>query len=148
MSTNMSLVEITKFEDSLFDKFYDSFNKKQKTKIVFSEKPKVNRFNRKTVFSNFTSFVNTLKTDINTLKKFFDSESGYTSSLDSNNHLIINGMVQINKVMSIIKSFIDTFIKCPQCTDTDTNIIKEKRIDYIFCNVCTSKTAIDIKKYK
>jgi len=132
-------------EEYLFDRFYDELGEETNTKIILKESPKVKTINRKSVFVNFKMFVSALRTSESILKKFIEKEFGCSSSIDSKGMLILDKTIRESYFMNAISTFIKNYIKCPQCKDKNTEIIKENRLYYIKCYKCLSKSYIDFK---
>ena len=138
----MGLLEEEQF---LIDRFYDKLGDVPKTKIKLKDPPHVKRVNRKTFFVNFEDYVSALRTTDNFLKRFIESEFSCSSSIDSNHILILDKIIHESKFMRAIKVYINKYLKCPQCKNTNTNIIRENRLNYIKCLTCLSKTNVILK---
>lgn len=132
--------ELTELENKLFKRFYDNFTTESKKCVL--KKPIIERVNRKTAFVNFNDVVESLGRDRDVFKRFIENYLSTSTSIDGNNILIFDLRVSEKQIMDITKSFINVYIKCPQCKKMETKIIKEDRINSIKCSNCGSKTPI------
>lgn len=129
--------------DYLVNKFYEEYNQTaQPDQKISLTKPSVMIQNKRTCITNFEDICQKMNRSLDHVKTYFDKELSITSSLNANNNLIIVGIFHENKIMSILKQYIDNYLLCHQCKSCLTEIIKENRLQFIKCNKCFSKRSI------
>ncbi|AYV77005.1 MAG: translation initiation factor 2 subunit beta [Barrevirus sp.] len=129
--------------DYLVDRLYTELNEKASTnKKMILDKPIVKAKDKKTIFLNFTSTCNKLNRPVQDVKLYFEKEMNVISNLNSQGSLIIVGIFRENHIMKVLSSYINDFVKCKECGNCDTEIVKEDRITYNRCMICKSKKAL------
>lgn len=130
----------------LIDKLYDELNMKLKKKSkILLDPPGVTNGNKKTYISNFRKICQQLNRTEQVVQSYFEIELSCKTSIDQNGSLIINGNFKQNGIEKIFSNYIRDFVSCKECSSCDTILFKENRINYISCNRCLSKKAIDLK---
>jgi len=129
--------------DYLIDKFYEEYNHiSQSDQKISLVKPSVILQNKRTCISNFNEVCHKMNRPLEHVKSYFDDELSVTSSINANDSLIIVGIFQENKIISILKQYIEKYLICSQCKSCNTEIIKENRLHFVKCNKCFSKKSI------
>jgi len=130
----------------LLDRFDVIRSKKQKASFFL---PNIipNRSIKKTYIQDFPKFCDSVKRDLHEIKLFIELETNYRSSLSSNNDLIIdicNSHID-KQIKDILNKYIKTKVICqePNCNSGNTELIKENRITFIYCNSCHSKKSLN-----
>ena len=130
--------------DYLINKFYIELNNKSNsTKKMIIEKQEVVSANKKTFITNFLIICNKLNREVDDIKKYIETELNAKTSISQNGELIIVGVFKQSGIQKIISSYVSQYISCKQCNSCNTEIIKENRINFIFCNKCKAKWSID-----
>jgi translation initiation factor 2 subunit 2 len=121
----------------------------QKKKKPAFKKPTIYRQNLKTLVDNFSGLCDWLNRDENSVKSFIDSRLHTTSSIKSiknsdNKMLSIDNLFTESDIINVIDEYARIYVICqePKCKSLDTEIIKEKSILYLKCNVCNSSKSI------
>lgn len=78
------------------------------------------------------------------LKTFILKELHTTGSVNIEGRLILRGVFIKSKVQSVVKRFIEMFVKCLVCNKFDTEILREKRMWFLSCKRCQSKRSVEI----
>lgn len=127
----------------LVDKLYKDLDQKliSNQKIVL-EKPNITNINKKTFFINFKSICQKLNRKEEDLRIFFEKELNTEVNVNQEGNLIIVGIFKTTAIITIISNFIKDFCTCKECNCCDTELIKEKRLTFIFCKKCLSKKSI------
>jgi len=102
---------------------------------------------KKTSWINFLQIaqkINRANTDH--IIKFFIAELACECNLDSKSSLIMKGIFQAHKIESILKKYIQEYVKCSVCKSGDTNLVKDSitRLMFLECNSCNSKRSVNI----
>lgn len=125
--------------DRVYQQLEDSKPEKTRLKLV---KPVVNKMNKKTFFENFVTTCQSINRNVIDVQRFFEAELATSTSVSGDNKLVIQGMFKPKDVCTILINFIQSHVICKECKSHQTELIKEKRISYIKCNVCMSQKAI------
>ena len=76
--------------------------------------------------------------------KYIAYELHATCNLNADNQLLIKGKFVEKHLESVLQNFLKTYIICYQCSNHNTNIVKEQRIYFINCNKCHSKKPVNL----
>ena len=103
--------------------------------------------NKKIIIINFSKICNELNRDIEDIKNYiekliFGNLNNGKITLSSDGMMILHDNISITTIKNSISSYIDLFSKCGNCENIITEIYKEDRINYIYCNNCKSKKPI------
>jgi translation initiation factor 2 subunit 2 len=136
--------------DELLERIYSVMNsERSEDSRVKVKPPKVERFGKtKTAWINFRSTCEVLNRTEEHLQLFIASEFGTTLSVDSHGYLLIKGKFAPTYVESILRKYIDQYVKCRMCRgmktclerDTSTRLITMK------CDFC--KAVITVENIK
>ena len=111
------------------------------TKINLPQ-PKISRKNRLSIFANFGAFVEKLNRCPEHISSYFKAETGACNSINKQNQLLIQGILNDTKCETIVRNYIKEFVMCPQCKCLNTLLTKEKGLTYLVCNQCSAKTSM------
>jgi translation initiation factor 2 subunit 2 len=100
---------------------------------------------KKTIWSNFYKICEILKRDTEHIRKYLITEFSTTSSINSQNELILKGKYNLNMIDSIIKKYISEYISCKICGNLNTLLEKDSssRLYYIICLSCSAKRSVE-----
>lgn len=98
----------------------------------------------KTILSNFNEIANSLGRDPNHLLKFILKEIAAPGSLN-NGTVNIGSKIPASRINEKIRQYAKIYVICPECGKPDTNIVKEKNINFLKCTACGAKTSIKSK---
>ncbi len=89
---------------------------------------------------NFGETAETLNRTQEHLSSFIEAEFGTTISIDSKNCLIIKGRFSAEQIESVLKKYVEQYIKCKTCRSMETTLDKDlaSRLPYLKCTVCLS----------
>jgi len=96
---------------------------------------------KKTIISNFSEIVDSLRRDETHLYKFLLQELGTAGSVN-NRRLVLQGRVPEKKIKERIKSYIETFVVCQECNRPDTSFLRTGRTLNLHCEACGAKRPI------
>jgi translation initiation factor 2 beta subunit (eIF-2beta)/eIF-5 len=123
----------------LLEDIYDTLDKNSNL-FVISEikvaKPEA-RFDitKKTIWSNFRSICQELKTGEEQLANFFAKEYSATLSINQEGHLLIKGRYSELIIGSALKKYIRTFLQCVACKTLNTSVErKANKLTYLVCH--------------
>ena len=132
------------YDDSfLFERIFSKLQANKSQKLIV-EKPATTKKNRKTFFTNFISFCDSIKRSQSAVETFIKNELQIETSVMENGTLCINKIYQQQDIEKVCKNYIKSYVLCSEqrCGSGNTEIKKEGRINYLVCNVCKSRKAI------
>ena len=103
---------------------------------------KIYRKNKLSIFSNIVSFSEILNRNKEHIADYFKSETKLLNSINGQNQLVIQGMLNENKCEAILRSYIKSYVLCKQCNCLDTKLVKEHGLTYNKCNKCLASTSL------
>lgn len=121
----------------------DEINKDKNNNKLLLTRPVVMSQNKKTFIANFREIATKLNRKELELKLFFEEELRCITSIDGNGALVITGLYKKDGIEKVLKNYILQLVMCKQCKSYDTYVIKENRIQFIQCNKCMSKRAVE-----
>ena len=128
----------------MLDDLYSNLNVQKNDKLIL---PNLNivTSTTNTFFKNAKDVLRTLKCNPEHYVKYMDTELGSVNwvSNSKKDGIIIKGKVKKIKIQLLLQEYIKKYICCNICKSLNTKIIKDKKINYIYCNKCFSKTAIN-----
>ena len=128
----------------MLDDLYSNLNIQKNDKLIL---PNLNivTSTTNTFFKNAKDVLRTLKCNPEHYVKYMDTELGSVNwvSNSKKDGIIIKGKVKKLKIQLLLQEYIKKYICCNICKSLNTKIIKDKKINYIYCNKCFSKTAIN-----
>lgn len=130
--------------DLMLDYLYSNLNVQKNDKLILPNL-NINITTTNTFFKNAKDVLRKLKCNPEHYVKFMDKELGSVNwvSGSKKDGLIIKGKVKKQKIQLLLQEYIKKYICCNVCKSLDTKIIKDKKINYIYCNKCYSKTSIN-----
>ncbi len=92
----------------------------------------------KTVISNFFQISNTIGRKPQHLLKYVLKELATPGTL-KNQTVVFGTKLPASKINEKIKSYVEEFVFCKECTSPDTKMVKEGDIYYIKCQACGAR---------
>ncbi|KAL7721338.1 Translation initiation factor IF2/IF5 domain-containing protein [Entamoeba marina] len=80
------------------------------------------------------------------VKLFVLEELMTTGSVDAKGGFTVRGKYYSSQLENIIYKYVKQYVICKVCDSLDTEFVKENRITFIYCNHCTSKMSVEMKK--
>jgi len=105
--------------------------------------PIVSTMNKKTYWSNFKEMCDTIRRSDEHFIKYLESEFNCNANMDSNDVLIIESICKTKHIESLIRRYINDYVRCNSCKSVNTDFVKEDRIYYVKCNKCRSQRKIN-----
>ena len=96
---------------------------------------------KKTSIKNFSQIVAHLRRDPEHFLKFITKELAAPGQIDGD-RLILNKKVSREKINQKLEQYVKEFVLCRECKKPDTEIIKERRLQYLHCLACGAKHSI------
>jgi translation initiation factor 2 subunit 2 len=145
-NTQPEKIEICKQYLEYLNRIYSSSDKnniiiykeiKLKSPQVYKEGPK------KTAISNFTEIYKSYNRTKEHLSEYIFKELS-KGSINEKGCLILAGKYFSKDIESVLKKYIEYYVKCDMCNSVNTEIIKEggARISFIICNNCKAERSV------
>ncbi len=99
---------------------------------------------KKTIIRNYMDFPRTLRRDPNKLLMYLAKKLAVPASLDGERAILI-GRRDPRTISAVVDKYVSERVRCPVCGSPDTNIVKEKRMEFLVCEACGGKSAIGEK---
>lgn len=130
--------------DLMLEDLYSNLNIQKNDKLILPNLI-ISITTTNTFLKNAKDVLKKLKCNPEHYVKFMDKELGSVNwvSGSKKDGLIIKGKVKKQKIQLLLHEYIKKYICCNVCKCLDTKIIKDKKINYIYCNKCYSKTSIN-----
>ena len=134
---------LNNFNDML-DDLYSNLKKENSSKLILPNL-NINITTTNTFFKNAKDILKTLKCNPDHYVKYMNKELGSVNWVSSSKKdgLVIKGKVRKQKIQLLLQEYIKKYICCNICKSLNTKLVKEKRLDFICCLDCHSKTAIN-----
>lgn len=134
---------LNNFNDML-DDLYSNLKKENSSKLILPNL-NINITTTNTFFKNAKEILKTLKCNPDHYVKYMNKELGSVNWVSSSKKdgLVIKGKVRKQKIQLLLQEYIKKYICCNICKSLNTKLIKEKRLDFICCLDCHSKTSIN-----
>lgn len=88
-----------------------------------------------TILRNFNELVSMMDRDDNHVYQFILNELGTSGSRDGP-RARFKGRIPPKRIKRTIANYVNTYIKCSQCSAPDTHFIKEDRTTLLKCQAC------------
>jgi translation initiation factor 2 subunit 2 len=100
---------------------------------------------KRTGWSNFVQTASLLHRDISHISSFIEAELGTTLSHAKEGVLLMKGRFRPLQIETILRKYIDNFVKCRTCKSNDTILQKSAitRLTSCKCNVCYSEWTVE-----
>ncbi len=132
--------------DQLLERIYVRMGVERDTSSTVKIKPpKVERIgSKKTAWTNFRASCETLKRPEDHLSLFFSAGVGTMNSITQEGALLIRGILPNTKIESLVRKYIEHYVKCPLCRSSNTTLRKdsESRLMMLECNFCKATRSV------
>jgi len=98
-----------------------------------------------TVIRNFGDIVDVLRREPQHLLGYLLRELGTAGSMEGR-RVVFKGKVTTAQVADRIKSYVDEYVLCSECTRPDTKIVKDDRVLILVCETCGAHRPVHVKK--
>lgn len=95
----------------------------------------------KTIITNFTELVTTLRRPKEHFLKFLLKELATPGKMDGT-RLILNRKLSSKLINDKVEKYAKEFVICPDCKKPDTELIHENRITFLHCLACGAKHSV------
>ncbi|MAG47771.1 translation initiation factor IF-2 subunit beta [archaeon] len=131
--------------DKLIKEAYEELPEQTKETERF-EIPKVKGHlqGTKTIISNFTSIVDTLRREPEHLLKYLQRELATPAKIDGP-RLVLGRKLSASLINSKIQQYTESFVLCSECKKPDTQLTKEDRTTILKCTACGAKNPVRAK---
>lgn len=99
----------------------------------------------KTVLSNFGEISNSLRREPQHMLKFILKELATPGDVKGAGTVIIGSKISASRINDKIEQYARLFVICPECGKPDTQISKDKNINFMKCMACGAKSPINSK---
>jgi translation initiation factor 2 subunit 2 len=99
------------------------------------------RSGSRTVLTNFSEVVRSLRRDEKHVMKFILKELATSGELKGNGLEVQGGFTE-DQVNKKLEKYADTYVKCPECGKHDTNLVKDRGFFFLKCEVCGAREPV------
>jgi translation initiation factor 2 subunit 2 len=103
---------------------------------------KVCKKNKLSIFVNFDVYSEKLNRSKEHISNYFKAETNIGNSINNQNQLLIQGILNETKCESIMRNYIKQFVMCRQCKGINSVLVKENGLTFLQCNQCLAKTSM------
>lgn len=132
--------------DQMLERIYVKMGVERDTAATVKIKPpKVERIgSKKTAWINFRASCETLQRPEDHMSLFFSAEIGSMNSITQEGALLIRGILPNTKIESLVRKYIEHYVKCPLCRSSNTTLRKdsETRLMMLECNFCKATRSV------
>ena len=110
------------------------------------EVPKIQGYfeGKKTILTNFFQIADYIRRNPEHFQKFILKELA-TSGHRDGDRLVLNIKVPSAKTNQKIEEYAKEFVLCRECKKPDTELIKENRLNFVYCLACGAKHSVRSK---
>jgi translation initiation factor 2 subunit 2 len=133
------------YEDMLA-RLYAQMEPNSASKRVRLQPPKLSLIgSKRTGWGNFETTAESLKRDPNHLSTFVENELGTTVSHAKDGVLVIKGRFRTNQMESILKKYVERYVKCKTCQSSNTTLVRNQvtRLTSQQCLDCRSEWTVE-----
>ena len=105
--------------------------------------PEVRTEGNVTIYENFKKTVEVLNRKSDFVLKFIQNEFGTSATIDDLGRARLTGSFPATRFSSIIQSFSQTYVICPDCSLPDTKLEEKDNSTMIHCEGCGALSKID-----
>ncbi len=102
---------------------------------------RVQRSGSRSLLANFSEVAGTLRREPKHLMKFLLKELA-TSGEAKGHGLEVQGVFTTEVVNKKLEKYVDLYVKCPECSKHDTNLVKDRGFFFIKCEVCGAREPV------
>ena len=132
---------LTRLMDNIKENYPDISEKKRH---VMNPPKLMLQGKKKTLWINFQETCGKLERSYYHVKQYFIEELRTECSIDGRNRLLIQGKFLPKHIESILRKYIVEYVMCKDCRCPQTTLIREKKLDFVKCQNCTSIRSVKI----
>ncbi len=132
--------------EEMLARLYAQMEPNSASKRVRIQPPKLSLIgSKRTGWSNFETTAELLKRDPQHLSTFIENELGTTVSHAKDGILVIKGRFRTNQMESILKKYVERYVKCRTCLSYNTNLMRDPltRLTCQRCDDCRSEWTVE-----
>ncbi len=132
--------------DEMLTRLYAQMEPNSISKRVRLQPPKLSLIgSKRTGWSNFESTAEMIKRDPQHVSSFVENELGTTVSHAKEGLLVIKGRFRTNQMESILKKYVERYVKCKTCHSYNTNLVRNQitRLTSQQCDDCRSEWIVE-----
>lgn len=96
----------------------------------------------KTILKNFSKISDKLRRDRDHMMKFLTKELAVSGD-QKKMRAVFHGKFTETQIEDKLKKYVESFVFCPACGKSDTELVKEQRVTKIKCEACGTKQVIE-----
>lgn len=93
-----------------------------------------------TVYENYRETVDRLDRDTDHVLKFLQDELGTSAHIDERGRARLTGSFRESRMADVIETYVDGFVRCPECGLPDTTLVTEQGATLIQCDACGARS--------
>lgn len=129
------MTEIFYRDDILLDRILKKVENVTTSKLRLKP-PTFIKQNRKSIFTNFAEFCDSINRDQKHVKSYLDGFMSATSSITQEGSLYFGTTYDNEQLKNSVESYIKKYLKCSSCGKYDTTLQKTGKITYLVCPRC------------
>jgi len=98
----------------------------------------------KSIIRNYMDFSRVLRRDPSKFLMYLAKKLAVPASLDGERAILI-GRRDGRTISAVIEKYVNERVRCSVCGSPDTNITREKRMEFLVCEACGGKSPIGEK---
>jgi translation initiation factor 2 subunit 2 len=102
---------------------------------------RVQRSGSRSLLVNFSEVADALRRDRKHLMKFLLKELA-TSGETKGTGLEVQGIFNAEAVNKKLEKYVELYVKCPECSKHDTNLVKDRGFFFVKCEVCGAREPV------
>jgi translation initiation factor 2 subunit 2 len=103
--------------------------------------PEVRQEGNVTVYENFQATLDRLDRDADHVLKYLQDEVGTSARIDESGRARLTGSFNPRRVDEVVESYVDDYVRCPECGLPDTNLVREQGVLLISCEACGARSS-------
>ena len=103
--------------------------------------PAVRQEGNVTVVENFQTLCNRLGREPDHLLQFLQREAGTSGHIDESGRARITGSFDADRLGEAVESYIEGFVRCPECGLPDTRLESEDTTTLLRCEACGARSS-------
>lgn len=104
--------------------------------------PEVRQEGNATVYENFQSTLDRLDRDADHVLKFLQNELGTSARIDESGRARLTGSFDQGRIADVVESYVETYVRCPECGLPDTKLEREHGAELIQCEACGARSSV------
>jgi translation initiation factor 2 subunit 2 len=132
--------------DEMLARLFSQMEPTSASKRVRLHPPKLSMIgSKRTGWSNFETTAEMMKRDPQHLSHFVENELGTTVSHAKEGLLVIKGRFRTNQIESILKKYVERYVKCKTCHSYNTTLVRDPvtRLTSQRCDDCRSEWTVE-----